>query len=151
MNFVQLCEELIIEAEMLNALASAPELLKLVQDMKEFPHTFAKKISNNKPLLDDKGEPVLDDKGNPITVRMKARKEQLKWREKLEQAMLEAFKRMGSSISKQTRTTIPWKELDDHIKKLAVQEPNLAKSLRLLHSTFLGEENCNELGIPVQP
>ena len=127
MNFVQLCEELITETELLeealNALLSDPFIKRLAQDMKDFEAEFKIALKSAKPEN-----------------YAHARQEQLGWRAKLEQAILNAFTRISSKASKKLiKTRIDWKELDDYIIRLVSDDKASFNPLRLLHSSNFGE------------
>jgi hypothetical protein len=133
MNFVQLCEELILEAELLeealNALSSDPEVRQIAQDMKDFAANFKNALKSNEEGVHDQ-----------------ARKDQLAWREKLEQAILNAFRRVAGRASRQpVRTEITWKELDDYISTLIGEDKVFYNPFRLLHTSNFEEDMSKQI------
>ena len=136
MNFVQLCEELIFEAELLeealNALVSDPAIRELAQDMKEFATNFKTALKSVKSEEYDR-----------------VRQDQLAWRTKLKQAILKASARTTSKASKKPlKTTITWKELDDYITTLAGEDKVFYKPFRILHSSNFEESVRKEIRTP---
>ena len=127
MNFVQLCEELIIEAELLeealSALSSDPEVRQIAEDMKDFAVNFKAALKSNEEGVHDQ-----------------ARKDQLAWRQQLKRAILKSFRRTVGRASRQPlKTEITWKELDDYISTLIGEDKVFYNPFRLLHSSNFGE------------
>lgn len=136
MNFVQLCEELIVETELLeeasNLLPNDSGIRKLAQEeMKEF--------------VDNKGVIRAED-----TNEYKAwREEQLRWRNEL-QRRIERVLNLVLTRSNRPPRILSWQELDNHINDLRMTNESLYEEpFKLLHSDNLGAENRERLGIPV--
>jgi hypothetical protein len=128
MNFVHLCEELILEAELLeealNALSSDPEVRQIAEDMKEFAINFKAALKSNEEGVHDQ-----------------ARKDQLAWRQQLKRAILKSFRRTVGRASRQPlKTEITWKELDDYISTLIGEDKVFYNPFRLLHSSNFEED-----------
>ena len=128
MNFVQLCEELINEAELLeeakSALLSDPGIKKLALEMKDFNANFKGALRSKK-----------------IEEHNQAREQQLKYRTKLKGTILQALARLVSRASKiPAKTTLTQSELDDYITMLTGQDKSYSP-FRLLHSANLEEKS----------
>jgi hypothetical protein len=128
MNFVHLCEELILEAELLeealSALSSDPEVRQIAEDMKEFAINFKAALKSNEEGVHDQ-----------------ARKDQLAWRRQLKRAILKSFRRTVGRASRQPlKTEITWKELDDYISTLIGEDKVFYNPFRLLHSSNFEED-----------
>lgn len=128
MNFVQLCEELISEAELLeeakSALLSDPAIKELAHDMKDFNANFKKALRSKEVKEHDQ-----------------ARQQQIGYRTKLKSAILKAIARLVSRASKiPAKTTLTQSELDDYITMLTGQDKSYSP-FRLLHSTNLEEKS----------
>ena len=132
MNFVQLCEELIIESELLEEASSLlpndPQIIKLAQDMKYFVL--------NKDFAKAEG-----------TREYKAwRAEQLHWRKELKRLVERAL----TTLLNKKDITRSEQQLDDDILLLQQANPDVYEEpFKLLYSLNLGAENCRELSIPV--
>lgn len=128
MNFVQLCEELISEAELLeeakSALLSDPGIKELALEMKDFNANFKKALRSKEVKEHDQ-----------------ARQQQIGYRTKLKSAILKAIARLVSRASKiPAKTTLTQSELDDYITMLTGQD-KLYSPFRLLHSANLEEKS----------
>lgn len=128
MDFVQLCEELINEAELLekakSALLSDPAIKELAHDMEEFNTNFKRALRSKEVKEHDE-----------------AREQQLKYRTKLKGNILKALARLVSRASKiPAKTTLTQSELDDYITMLTGQDRSYSP-FRLLHSANLEEKS----------